>query len=72
MATKAIDKETGKELNRVHIWMDPRDIEWIDLVFGESIGRSRAIRLIISKYRKTIDEKTNQQAQPITKIEVEI
>ena len=67
---KMLDKETGRELIRVHIWMDPKDLEWLDQVYGETIGRSKAIRLIVAKYRKTIEEKLNQRAKPLAALDI--
>lgn len=52
----------GDDLIRTHLWMNKADLEWIDAMFGDRLGRSAAVRTIIRTYRKAIEARGLQQA----------
>ena len=45
------------DLQRKHIWLSADDWEWLTEHFSKSIGASKAIRMIIAKFRKHIEAK---------------
>lgn len=57
-----MSKENKDGMIRVHLWMDQGDIEEIDRLYGQSLGRSKAIRLFTKKYLGIIKAKVAEQA----------
>lgn len=47
--------KTLAERKRYHIWLDREDAEWIEMIFGQTVGFSGAIRVIVKGYRKRIE-----------------
>lgn len=39
----------GDEQDRYHIWLFKEDVQLVDTLWGNSVGRSRAIRIILRK-----------------------
>lgn len=48
---------------RKHIFVDIDDWQWFEEKFGESLGTSRAIRLVMRKYRKALEARVAEVAE---------
>lgn len=53
----------GEEQIRVHLWVFKDDHEWLKMVYGNSMGVSKAVRTILRKYRQGIEEKAQEKQQ---------
>lgn len=41
-------------MSRHHIWLSDEDYEWLSTTYGRTLGISKAVQLIIRKYRENI------------------
>lgn len=60
------DERTGRDgepLVRKHLWLSKEDMVTIDGLYGETIGVSKFIRIVLKNYLKTIREKAEQQGR---------
>lgn len=60
---RPVAERAVEPLIRKHIFFSPDDWEWLTATYGETIGPSRAIRLIIRQFRKNVEAKASAQAQ---------
>lgn len=61
-------KPPSERLVRKHVHFDPDDWEWIRTHFGESVGISKAIRLMVQKFRQNIEARAAAASRPATEI----
>jgi len=47
----------SEDLVRRHIWLYARDVERIELLFGRSLGFSKAARLMVRKFLDSVEAK---------------
>jgi len=50
-------KYESEEIARRHIWLYARDIERTELLFGRTLGFSKAIRLMVRKFLNSVEAK---------------
>ncbi len=50
-------KYESEEISRRHIWLYSRDIERTELLFGRTLGFSKAIRLMVRKFLNSVEAK---------------
>ena len=62
----------GDRKHRRHVWIDDDQWDWLGERFEGNIGRSKAIRMIIEKFRKTIEAKAAQSARPAQELSIEV
>ncbi len=53
--------EDKSEQHRVHIWLYTSDWEELKSLYGDSIGPSKFVRLVVRQALKRVREKTNVQ-----------
>lgn len=58
--------DSSEELIRVHVWLYRSDVERIDDLWGQSLGRSAAIRTFVRKYLRIMEEKVNKKSKTPT------
>lgn len=42
-------KKEGEDTSRIHLWLYDSDIEWLKAYFGDNVGFSKAVRIMIRK-----------------------
>ena len=52
-----------EELVRKHVWLYAKDVERIDAMFGQTIGFSKAFRLIVRKFMDQAEAKAQHGAK---------
>lgn len=50
-------KYESEEISRRHLWLYTRDIERTELLFGRTLGFSKAIRLMVRKFLNSVEAK---------------
>lgn len=58
-------KREGDPQRRVHIWLFESDWDELKLMYGESFGPSKFVRLVVRQALKKVREKTNANRRPI-------
>lgn len=56
-------RNDGEDLTRVHLWVYTRDWERIKAYFGESLGPSKAARLMLRKFLDNLEAETELNAK---------
>ena len=52
-----MSRSEGEEMERVHVHIYREDAEKVRALFGDNLGFSKAIRIMIRKFLRTIEEK---------------
>lgn len=55
----------GEELSRQHLYLDAEDVQWFKEVFGNSMGLSKAVRVVMRSYRQKIEASAGQSAKRV-------
>lgn len=58
-------KREGDPQKRVHLWLFESDWDELKLLYGDSFGPSKFVRLVVRQALKKVREKTNGQRTPI-------
>lgn len=53
----------AKGRRRCHVVLDSEDVEWMNEIFGDSIGFSGGMRAMLKSFRKKIEATAAQQMQ---------
>lgn len=58
---------------RTHLWLFKRDIERLQQLFGDKIGYSRSVRMIVRKFLDGVEAKAteNTKAMQISTLELD-
>jgi hypothetical protein len=64
-------RKEDEEVQCVHIWLYARDVERLDLMYGNTIGRSKAVRAIIRKTLNQIEAKASLAAKPLDGVDLD-
>jgi hypothetical protein len=59
-------KKESEDMTRCHVRLFTTDKEWLDDNFGPTIGYSKAVRSIVRRFVRHMQEKVASKAQPIT------
>lgn len=59
-------KREGDPQKRVHLWLYESDWDELKSLYGDSIGPSKFVRLVVRQALKKVREKTNAQHRPIS------
>jgi hypothetical protein len=54
-------KKEGDTQARIHVWLFESDWHELKLMYGENIGPSKFVRLVVRQALKKVREKTNAQ-----------
>ena len=65
-------KRANDALIRKHVWLDANDCDRIESLFGETIGFSEAIRLMLRKFLDGIEAKAQGAAKALPHKPVEV
>lgn len=55
-------RREDEELVRKHIWLYKSDWQWIEEIYGQNLGTSKATRQILRNYRKQVQAKALENA----------
>lgn len=55
----------GEELTKVHLYLDKEDLEWYKTMYGERIGLSKSIRVVMRDYRKRVEAQAQQHHKSV-------
>ncbi len=58
-------KREGEPQVRIHTWIYERDKQRLDALYGQTVGHSKVIRLIVRKFLDGIEAKAMGRAAPI-------
>lgn len=58
-------KREGDLQKRVHLWLFEADWDELKSMYGDSIGPSKFVRLVVRQALKKVREKTNAGRKPI-------
>lgn len=58
-------KREGDPQIRVHLWLFESDWRELKMLYGESIGPSKFVRLVVRQALRKVREKTNAGRKPI-------
>lgn len=58
-------KKEGDPQKRVHLWLFESDWDELKLLYGDSIGPSKFVRLVVRQALRKVREKTNAGRKPI-------
>lgn len=50
----------GEEQVRVHLWLYASDLEWIKDTYGDTLGVSKPVRLMVRKFRQNAQARASQ------------
>ena len=67
-------KREGDPQKRVHLWLFESDWDTLKLLYGDSIGPSKFVRLVVRQALRKVREKTNATRRPLdtTAIDAEL
>ena len=58
-------KREGDPQKRVHLWLFESDWDELKSLYGDSIGPSKFVRLVVRQALRKVREKTNANRQPL-------
>lgn len=64
-------KREGDPQIRVHLWLFESDWTELKSLYGDSIGPSKFVRLVVRQALKKVREKTNAQHRPISQSSID-
>lgn len=61
-----MSRKVEERLIRKHVWMSEEDWNWIEESYGNTLGTSKAVRLMIKNFRKAVKDKALAGAKSIS------
>lgn len=50
----------GERQRRVHLWLYESDVQWLQDTFGNTMGISKPVRMMVRKFRQNAEAKAAQ------------
>ena len=54
----------GEKQRRVHLWLYESDVQWIQDHFGQVMGISKPVRLMVRRFRQEADARVSRSVDP--------
>lgn len=65
-------RKESEEVVRKHLWVYEDDWAWLEAMYGQNVGVSKAVRTIIRQFRKQAEAKASAVAKPMEVSDVEL
>jgi hypothetical protein len=67
-------KREGDPQTRIHVWLFESDWKELKSMYGDTIGPSKFVRLVVRRALRSVQDKANQKRKPIdtTAIDAEL
>lgn len=59
-------RKTTEDLKRIHLWLHAEDIDFLTMAYRDTIGVSKAIRVLVHAHVKAVRNKQDLQTKQST------